>query len=179
MCHCTKLKLSIKYFISKLCTNLFSYQFSIYQMFTKCSISPKQYIKILRRSLLKLQTSHRRVQTTADEWQKRVTDDYRRVTDDYRRVPDDYRRAIEDYRRVTNNYKQVLRRVTDDYIRFTPKVLLNTFTKHYFQKGYGFPNALMKKLFLLKEGKLKKTLLDNKSDNFKFLTSFSLDIRAW
>ena len=102
----------------------------------------------------------------------------RRVTDDYRRVTDDYRRAIEDYRRVTNNYKQVLRRVTDDNIRITPKVLLNTFLKHYFQKGYGFPNALMKKLFLLKEGKLKKTLLDNKSDNFKFLTSFSLDIRA-
>ena len=80
MSHCTKLKLSIKDFISKLCTNLFSYQFSVYQMFTKCLISPKQYIKILRRSLLKLQTSHRwlqtsyrRLQTTADEWQKSHT----------------------------------------------------------------------------------------------------------
>ena len=27
--------------------------------------------------------------------------------------------------------------------------------------------------------KVMETLLDNKSDNFKFLTSFSLDIRAW
>ena len=27
--------------------------------------------------------------------------------------------------------------------------------------------------------KVMDTLLDNKSDNFKFLTSFSLDIRAW
>ena len=27
--------------------------------------------------------------------------------------------------------------------------------------------------------KVMETLLDNKSDNFKFLTSFSLDVRAW
>ena len=27
--------------------------------------------------------------------------------------------------------------------------------------------------------KVMETLLDNKLDNFKFLTSFSLDIRAW
>ena len=27
--------------------------------------------------------------------------------------------------------------------------------------------------------KVMETLIDNKSDNFKFLTSFSFDIRAW
>ena len=45
------------------------------------------------------------------------------------------------------------RRVTDNSIQITPKVFLNTFMKHYFQKGYGFPNAPLKKWFLLKEGK--------------------------
>ena len=29
------------------------------------------------------------------------------------------------------------RRVTVDYIQTTPEVFLNTFIKHYFQKGYG------------------------------------------
>ena len=42
---------------------------------------------------------------------------------------------------------------TDDYIRITPKVFLNTFIKHYFQKGYDFPNVPMKRWFLLKKGK--------------------------
>ena len=43
--------------------------------------------------------------------------------------------------------------VTDEYIRITPKNFLNTFIKYYFQKGYGFPNAPMKRWFLVKEGK--------------------------
>ena len=55
-----------------------------------------------KESLLKLQTSHRRVQTTTDESQtshrqlqtshKQLQTSRRRVTNNYRRVTDDYRR---------------------------------------------------------------------------------------
>ena len=77
-------------------------------------------------SLLKLQTSHRQLQTS-------------------------YRRLQTSHRLLQTSH----RRVTDDYIRITPQVFFNTFIKHYFQKGYGFPNAPMKRWFSLKEGKSK------------------------
>ena len=124
--------------------------------------------KHFSRSLLKLETIHRRVQTTTDESQ--TTTDESQMTKDKSHTTTDESQT---------NHKQLQtshRWVTDDYIRITPKVFLNIFIKYYFQKGYDFSNAPMKRWFLLK---VMETLHDNKSGSFNFLTSFSLDVRAW
>ena len=83
---------------------------------------------------------------------------YRRVTDECRRLQTSQRRLQTSHRWLQTSHKQVInncRRVADNYIRITPKIFLNTFIKHSFQKRYGFSNTLMKKWFLLKEGKSK------------------------
>ena len=50
----------------------------------------------------------------------------------------------------------------------------------HFQKGYGFPNAPVKRWFLLKEGKSKIWCLLKWLKLFlTFLTSFLFDIRTW
>ena len=52
--------------------------------------------------------------------------------------------------------------------------------KTHFQKGYGFPNAPVKRWFLLKEGKSKIWCLLKWLKFFlTFLTSFLFDIRTW
>ena len=93
-----------------------------------------------------------RTPPVADHYQsyRRVADDYRRVTDDYKRVTDEYRRVTNDYRRVTDESQTTTDKSQTSHRRLwriIPKVFLNTFTKHYFQKGYGFQMPLWKVVF--------------------------------
>ena len=101
-----------------------------------------------------------------------MTDVCRKVTDEYRWVTDDYRRVTDKSQTTTTNH-------SESFFECIYKTL--------FSERIWFPNVPMKTWFLLKKGKFKiwclskwwKLSLHKKSDNFKFLTSFSLDIRAW
>ena len=128
---------------------LYSYKLiKIYHFFWRSWVANTDHIG----SLLKLQTSHRRIQMS----HRRLQASHRRLQTGHRWLQTSHRRLQTSHRWLQTNHKQLQtshRRVTDDYIQITPKVFLNTFIKHYFQKGYGFPNAPMKRWFLLKEGK--------------------------
>ena len=111
---------------------------------------------------------------TTDESQtshRRVTNDYRQITEDYRQVIDESQTTTDESQRTTTNHSK-------SFFGFINKTL--------FSERIWFPNASLKRWFLLKEGKSRfdvyikvmETPLHKKSDNFKFLRSFSLDIRA-
>ena len=96
---------------------------------------------------------------------RRVTDDYRRVTDEYRWARDEYRWVTDDYRRVTEDYKRVTdksQKATHEsqtghrrLRRIIPKVFFEYNYKTLFSERIWFPNAPMKRWFLLKKGKFK------------------------
>ena len=65
----------------------------------------------------------------------KTTDESQTTTDESQTTTDDYRRVIDNYRRVTDGCRRIFL-----------TVFLNTFIKHYFQKGHGFPNANTKKV---------------------------------
>ena len=92
---------------------------------------------------------------TTDESQT-ITDESQTITDDYRRVTGDYRRVTDESQMTTDESQTSHKRQQTSHIQLPtnlPLSFLNTFIKHYFQKGYGFPNVPMKRWLLLKEGK--------------------------
>ena len=120
-----------------------------------------------KRSLLKLQTSHRWVETSHRRVLKsdrRVTNKYRRVTDNYRRVTDESQTSIDELQTTTDESQTSHRWVETSHKplqtshrrlrRIIPKVFLNTFIKHFFQKGYGFQMPLWKGGFYLNKESL-------------------------
>ena len=122
------------------------------------------------RSLLRLQTSHRRV----TNYYRPVTDEYRQVTNDYRWVTDDYRRVTDDYIRVTDDSQ-----TTTDESQTTIYKWLESFSEYIYETLFSKRICFSKLSYDSMFTKVMETLLDNKSDNFKFLTSFLLNITAW
>ena len=100
-------------------------------------------------------TSYRRLQTS----HRRVTDNYRRVTDKYRQVQTSHRRVQTSHRRITcesqttTNKSQTSHKQLPLHTNHSESFFEYIYIMHFFQKGYGFPNAPRKRLFLLKERK--------------------------
>ena len=114
-------------------------------------------------SLLKLQTSHRR-----------LTDEYRQVTDEYKRVTGELQTSTDKSQTTTDESQTTAdgsqttgewqtshkplqtshRWVTDDYDELFPNFFEYIY-KTLFSERIWFPNAPMKRWFLLKKGKFK------------------------
>ena len=78
---------------------------------------------------------------TTDESQtshRRVTNDYRQIKDDYRQVTDESQTTTDESQTTTTNHSK-------SFFGFINKTL--------FSERIWFPNASMKRWFLLKEGK--------------------------
>ena len=110
------------------------------------------------------QTSHRQLQTS----HIRVTDSYRQVTGESQMTTDNSQ----------TSHRQLQQIISKVFFEWTYKTL--------FSQRIWFANAPIERWFLtwrrkvsdLKFIEVIKTLLHKKSDKFKLLTSFSLDIRA-
>ena len=114
-------------------------------------------------SLLRLQTSHRWLQTSHRRVQKsdrQVTNKYRRVTDNYRRVTDESQTSIDELQTTTDESQTSHRWVETSHKplqtshrqlrRIIPRVFFKYIYKTLFSEGIWFPNASMKRWFLLK-----------------------------
>ena len=90
-------------------------------------ITKHRQIKIITKTTDESQTTHRR-----------VTDDSQTTTDESQTTTDESQTTTDESQTTTDESQASHRRLR----RIIPKVFLNTFIKHYFQKGHGFQMPL-------------------------------------
>ena len=93
-------------------------------------ITKHRQIKIITKTTDESQTSTDESQTTTDESQT-TTDESQTTTDESQTTTDESQTTTDESQASHRRLRRII-----------PKVFLNTFIKHYFQKGHGFQMPL-------------------------------------